>query len=212
LVLLAFFLTYSSLCEAQKIASASGPAVLHGDAGSAAPATTLAEGASGSVARSASQYPLGVADVIHVSVWKNTELTQTLTVGPDGFVSMPLVGDIHVAGLSTTQLASDLQQQLSKYVVGSTVTVSLVETHSRQVFVTGQVGKSGAFTFVTPITVLQAIAQAGGLTMYANRKKIFVLRTTGSQVQRIRFDYNSAVRGDTKQIIFLQSGDTVIVP
>jgi polysaccharide export outer membrane protein len=162
--------------------------------------------------RSGSQYPLGVADVIHVSVWKNVELSQTLIVGPDGFISMPLIGDIHVAGLTTNELARDLGQQLSKYMIGTPITVGLVETHSRQVFVTGQVGKPGAFAFVTPTTVLQAIAQAGGLSVFANRKKIFVLRTAASKVQRIRFDYANAVKGDPKQVIFLEPGDTVIVP
>jgi polysaccharide export outer membrane protein len=189
--------------KAQTVASRS--ATPAGIVSAPAPVTTQ-------VSRSGSQYPLGVADVIHVSVWKNVELSQTLIVGPDGFISMPLIGDIHVAGLTTNELARDLGQQLSKYMIGTPITVGLVETHSRQVFITGQVGKPGAFAFVTPITVLQAIAQAGGLNVFANRKKIFVLRTAASKVQRIRFDYGNAVKGDPKQVIFLEPGDTVIVP
>jgi polysaccharide export outer membrane protein len=159
-----------------------------------------------------SQYALGAADVIHVSVWKSSDLSQTVTVGPDGFVSLPLLGDVHVAGLTTNQLAQDLSSKLSSYVVSAQVTVSVIEIRSRQVFVTGQVGKPGAYSLIAPITVLQLIAQAGGLTTFANRKSILILRTANSQIQRLRFNYTSALRGDMKQNINLQPGDTVIIP
>lgn len=159
-----------------------------------------------------SQYPLGPADVIHVNVWKSADLSQTVTVGPDGFVSLPLLGDVHVAGLTTNQLAQDLRSRLSTYVVAAQVTVSIVEIRSRSVFVTGQVGKPGAYPLIAPITVLQLIAQAGGLNTYANRKDIFVLRTLSSQVQRLRFNYTRALHGDMRQNIILQPGDTVIIP
>ncbi|MEO8737589.1 MAG: polysaccharide biosynthesis/export family protein [Edaphobacter sp.] len=159
-----------------------------------------------------SQYALGAADVIHVSVWKSADLSQTVTVGPDGFVSLPLLGDVHVAGLTTNQLAQDLSSKLSTYVVSAQVTVSVVEIRSRQIFVTGQVGKPGAYSLIAPITVLQLIAEAGGLTTFADRKSILILRTVNSQVQRLRFNYARALRGDSKQNINLQPGDTVIIP
>lgn len=159
-----------------------------------------------------SQYALGAADIIHVSVWKSPDLSQTVTVGPDGFVSLPLLGELHVAGLTTNQLAQDLSSKLSSFVVSAQVTVSVVEIHSRLVFVTGQVGKPGAYSLIAPITVLQLIAQAGGLTTYANRKSILILRTENAKLQRLRFNYTSALRGDMKQDINLQPGDTVIIP
>ncbi len=159
-----------------------------------------------------SQYALGAADVIHVSVWKSPDLSQTVTVGPDGFVSLPLLGDVHAAGLTTNKLAQDLSSKLSAYVVSAQVTVSVVEIRSRLVFVTGQVGKPGAYSLIAPITVLQLIAQAGGLNTYANRKSILILRTVNSKVQRLRFNYTSALRGDMKQNINLQPGDTVVIP
>jgi len=115
-----------------------------------------------------SQFALGVADVIRVNVWKSADLTQTVTVGPDGFVSLPLLGDVHAAGLTASQLARDLTQKLSSYVVNAQVTVSVVDIRSRQVFVTGQVGKPGAYPLIAPITVLQLIAEAGGLTTFAD--------------------------------------------
>jgi polysaccharide biosynthesis/export protein len=160
-----------------------------------------------------SQFVLGPADVIKINVWKNTDLSQTVTIGPDGFVSVPLLGDVHVAGMTANQLAQDLKSRLSGYVVNAQVTVGVVDIRSRQVYVTGQVGKPGGYPLVVPITALQLIAQAGGLNTFANRKDIVILRGgLGGHLQRLKFNYNSAVRGDPKQNISLQAGDTVIVP
>jgi len=162
--------------------------------------------------RATSQFTLGPADVIRVNVWKNTDLSQTVTVGPDGFVSLPLLGDVHVAGMTANQLAQSLSSRLTSYVVSAQVTVSVVEIRSRQVYVTGQVGKPGGYSLVAPITVLQLIAQAGGLNTFANRKGIIVLRGSSGNVQRLNFNYVAAIHGDNKQNITLQPGDTVVVP
>jgi polysaccharide export outer membrane protein len=159
-----------------------------------------------------SQLILGPADIIRINVWKNIDLTQTVTIGPDGFISLPLLGDVHVAGMTANQLAQELKSKLASYVVSAPVTVSVVDIRSRQVFMTGQVGKPGGYPLIAPITVLQLIAQAGGLTTFANRKDIVVLRNVGGSVQRLKFNYNNAVHGDPKQNISLQPGDTVIVP
>jgi polysaccharide biosynthesis/export protein len=177
----------------------------NGHSGTAANADSRATG-------EASHYTLGAADVIRVNVWKSADLSQTVTVGPDGFVSLPLLGDVHAAGLTANELAKDLSSRLSSYVVSAQVTVSVVDIRSRQVFVTGQVGKPGAYPLIAPLTVLQLIAQAGGLNTFANRKGIFVLRGTKADIQRLKFNYTSAIHGDVKQNISLQPGDTVIVP
>lgn len=174
------------------------------------PGTTVTAGPT-TVAGS-SQYMLGAADVIHVNVWKSAELSQTVTVGPDGFVSLPLVGDVHAAGLTANQLAKDLSSRLSSYVVNAQVAVSVVDIRSKQVFVIGQVGKPGAYPLIAPITVLQLIAQAGGLSTFAHRKGILILRGTKGDVQRLKFNYTSAIQGDAKQNISVQPGDTVVIP
>jgi polysaccharide export outer membrane protein len=162
--------------------------------------------------RATSQFTLGPSDVIRVNVWKNTDLSQTVTVGPDGFVSLPLLGDVHVAGMTANQLAQSLSSRLTSYVVSAQVTVSVVEIRSRQVYVTGQVGKPGGYSLVAPITVLQLLAQAGGLNTFANRKGIIVLRGSSGSIQRLNFNYVAAIHGDNKQNIALQPGDTVVVP
>lgn len=159
-----------------------------------------------------SQYALGPADVIHVNVWKSAELSQTVTVAPDGFVSLPLLGDVHVAGLTTSDLAQELATKMNAYVVNAQVSVSIVEIRSRQVFITGQVGKPGAYALISPVTVLQLIAQAGGLNTFANRKGIFILRSANTHAQKLPFNYTNALRGDMTQNVALQPGDTVIIP
>lgn len=165
-----------------------------------------------SASATASQFVLGTADVIKINVWKNADLSQTVTIGPDGFISLPLLGDVHVAGMTPNQLAQDLNSRLSSYVVNALVTVGIVEIRSRQVYVTGEVGKPGGYPLIVPISALQLIAQAGGLNTFANRKNILILRSSGGHLERLKFNYNSAVRGDPKQNINLQAGDTVIVP
>ena len=159
-----------------------------------------------------SQYIIGAADVIRINVWKNNDLSQTVTVGPDGFVSLPLLGDVHVAGMTASQLAEELAGRFNGYVVSAQVTVSLVEIRSRQIYVMGQVGKPGSYPLIGPLTVLQAIAQAGGLNTFAHRKSVLVLRGTGSNAQRLKFNYVAALQGGESQNIVLQPGDTVVVP
>ena len=174
--------------------------------------SSVATTADSRTAAETSQFTLGVADVIRVNVWKNTDLSQTVTVGPDGFVSLPLLGDVHVAGMTANQLAQSLSSRLNAYVVSAEVTVSVVDIRSRRVFVMGQVAKPGEYSLVAPITVLQLIAQAGGLNTFAKRKEIFVLRGTKGTVQRIKFNYVNAIRGNVHENVDLQPGDTVVIP
>jgi polysaccharide export outer membrane protein len=170
----------------------------------------------GSLARAAvahsSQYTIGVADVLRINVWKNADLSQNVIVDPDGFISLPLLGNVNVAGMSTNQLGTLLTEKYASYVVTPQVTVSLVDIRSRAVFVMGQVGKAGSYPLLAPITVLQLIAQAGGLTPFAKRKSIYVLRASMGHSEKIPFNYVKVIHGDTRGNIELQAGDTVIVP
>ena len=190
---------------AQDAATAGHASASAADSGASAATDALAQ-------PGASQFVLGAADIIRINVWKNVELSQTVTVGPDGFVSLPLLGDVHVAGLTANQLGQALTVKLNSYVVNPQVTVSIVDIRSRQVYVLGQVGKPGGYPLIAPINVLQLIAQAGGLSNYANRRGITILRPKQNGTQKISFNYNNVVHGDGKQNIDLQPGDTVVVP
>src|SRR5271157_3407232 len=136
------FLTLSLLClgvlagwaqEAPVVKHDKLPATEHESSATAVPAPQSKP----------SQFVLGPADVIRVNVWKSAELSQTVTIGPDGFVTLPLLGDVHVTGMTANQLGLTLASRFSSYVVDPQVTVSVVDIRSRQVYVLGQVGKPG---------------------------------------------------------------------
>lgn len=156
------------------------------------------------------EFQLGAGDVIHISVWREPELTQTAVVRPDGRISIPLAGEVPVAGKSALDAQGLIRTLLLKYVTDPQVTVSVVEIHSRQVFITGQVQRPGAYPLPGSCTVLQLIASAGGLTPYAHKKSIIVLDSNSKSVAQ--FNYKDAIRGDRKQGRLLQPGDTVVVP
>jgi polysaccharide export outer membrane protein len=156
-------------------------------------------------------YQLGIGDVIHVSVWREQELTQTAVVRPDGKISLPLMGEISVAGKTATEVKAKVRDRLLQFVTDPQVTVSVLEIHSRQVYITGQVQRPGAYPLVGSINVLQLIASAGGLTPFAHKKGIVILDST--QTQKEKFDYASAIQGrDKNNRLVLSPGDTVVVP
>jgi polysaccharide export outer membrane protein len=208
------FVLSAGFSLAALVASAQDAAA--GKSGLTAKSASVASSAPGLAPPEAtSQFLLGPADVLRINVWKSLELSQTVTVGPDGFVSLPLLGDVHVAGMTANQLGQILTKQLGSYIVSPQVTVSVIEIRSRQVYVLGQVNKPGGYPLIGPVTVLQLIAEAGGLNTYANRKAIVILRPPKDNkdgMEKINFNYNSVIHGNSKQNIQLQPGDTVVVP
>lgn len=159
-------------------------------------------------------YRIGIEDVLDIAVWNIAELQKTVPVRPDGKISFPLVNDIVAAGLTPMELREQLKRTLATYVHDPDVSVVVREIRSLKVAVIGQVRAPGRYDIKGPATVLDALALAGGLTDFAARRKIMVLRTSGTKVERFRFDYDAAVsrRGDHDQVITIQPGDTVIVP
>ena len=159
------------------------------------------------------EYVVGDADVLHVDVWKEPELNQLVVVRPDGKISLPLVSEVKVGGMTPAQIQQLLTERLKAYIVSPQVTVTVTEIHSKTVYVTGEVFRAGDYAMVAPITVLQLIARAGGVTPYANKKGIFVLRYVDGHPVRFPFDYNSVIRGkNVTQDIELRPGDTVVIP
>ena len=159
-----------------------------------------------------SQYTVGVADVLHVSVWKNPDLSQTVTVGPDGFVSLSLLGDVQVVGSTTSEIGDLLTKRLAAFMLTPQVTVSVVEIRSRQVYVMGQVAKPGGYPLLGQMSVLQMLAQAGGLNPFAHRRGIYVLRPNKGALEKLAYNYSDVVHGKGDQNFDLRPGDTVVVP
>jgi polysaccharide biosynthesis/export protein len=156
-------------------------------------------------------YLIGPDDLLGVTFWRDPDMSGDHTVRPDGMITLPLLKDIKAAGLTPQQLAEQIQQAASKLIEDPNVTVSVRQINSRNVFITGQVGRPGAFPVTGQMTVVQLLSLAGGLTEFANGKKISITRPGQNTV--FRFNYNEVLDGKKlEQNIVLKPGDTVLVP
>jgi polysaccharide export outer membrane protein len=158
-------------------------------------------------------YVIGPEDSLHVSVWKEPDLSGQVPVRPDGKISLPLLNDVQAAGNTPMKLASILTQQLQQYVTDPHVTVVVTAINSKRVFLVGEVGHVGALNMLPNMTVLQALASAGGFTQFASLKKIYILRNENGKQIRIPVNYKAIVTGQSpEQNIPLKPGDTIVVP
>ena len=159
-----------------------------------------------------SDYVIGSDDTLHISVWKEPDLTETLPVRPDGKISMPLLNDVQAAGLTPLELRDSITERLKKYMADPRVTVVVTGMNSRRIFVTGEVIHTGPINLLPHMTVLQALAQAG-FNQFANPKKIYILRTQDGKQVKLPFNYKEVVKGNhPEQNIPLKPGDTIVVP
>jgi polysaccharide biosynthesis/export protein len=157
-------------------------------------------------------YVIGADDTLHVSVWKEPELTNTLPVRADGMISMPLLNDVQAAGLTPMQLAASITEKLKKYVADPHVTVVVTGINSQRIYITGEVSRSGAMSLTPQMTVLQALASVG-FSQFANVKSIYVLRNENGQQKKYPVNYKRLIKGEVQeQNILLKPGDTIVVP
>jgi len=160
----------------------------------------------------APDYVIGPEDTLHISVWKEPDLTVTLPVRPDGKISLPLLDDVQAAGMTPIQLKASISEKLKKYVADPRVTVVVTAMNSQRVFVTGEVVHTGVVVLLPNMTVLQVLANAG-FTQFADLKHIYILRTENGQPVKHPFNYKEVVKGRrAEENITLKPGDTVVVP
>jgi polysaccharide export outer membrane protein len=162
------------------------------------------------------EYVIAPGDVLGVRVFNQEGMSGRARVRPDGKISLPFVNDVEAAGQTPAALARRLQSRLKEFINNPVVTVSLEEAGPIQVSVLGEVTHPGVFPVVSGANVLQALAAAGGLTAFADRDRIFVLRKTpaGSKTPlvRIRFTYEKLARAEGHSAAFrLRDGDVVVV-
>ncbi len=156
-----------------------------------------------------SSFQVGPGDILNLRVWHEQEFSGPVSVHQDGKITLPLIGDLTVGGMTPVQIEQVASQALTKYVVKPLVTVTVQEVLSKKYYLDGQVARVGEYPLVTPTTILEAISKAGGLRDFANEKKIYVLRGD----KRIPFNYKDVIHGKRMdQNIQLQAGDHVIVP
>ena len=159
------------------------------------------------------EYLIGPEDVLDITVWKNCpDLCRTVPVRPDGKLSLPLVNDVQASGLTPMDLRQHLTDQLSEYLPSPEVSVIVREVHNFKVAVVGSVKMPGDYEIKSQATVLELIARAQGLTEFANRDKIVVLRQNGTKTERIKFNYRKVAEGDDQDNFFVRAGDVIVVP
>jgi polysaccharide export outer membrane protein len=159
-------------------------------------------------------YVIGENDVLDVDVWKEKEISRAIPVRPDGKISLPLIGEIQASGMTPLQLQEDIAQRLKGFLANPEVTVIVTDPRSHHFNIVGQVAKPGAYPLSQSMTVLDAIAAAGGFRDFAKETKIYVLRTTpGGKQERLPFNYKDAIKGKKPENnVVLKPGDTIVVP
>jgi polysaccharide export outer membrane protein len=182
-----------------------------------APAAPAASAAAAALAVEAvrvdpTDYRIGPEDILDINVWKNAELSrERIPVRPDGKISAPLVNDISVAGLTTSQVKAEVTKRLAQFIdPPPEVSVVVREIHSPKVSVSGNVRMPGYFELRTSdVTVLDMIAKAQGLNEFADKGSIRVIRR--GQNGAIDFKYNDAINGRNGANFIVQPGDVIVV-
>jgi polysaccharide export outer membrane protein len=158
-----------------------------------------------------SAYLIGASDLLEISVWGEQNLSRQASVRSDGFISLPLVGDVLAAGRTPVQLKADLESLLVKFIKDPRCAVIVLEPRSKRFYVQGQVTTPGQYTLDKDLTLTQVIPIAGGFTQWADEDDIVILRDEGGKKIRLEIDYNRIVKGKDQDVP-ISPGDTIIVP
>lgn len=162
-------------------------------------------------AAASGEYVIGVGDTVNIRVYEQAELSATLKIRSDGRAALPLVGDVVIAGKHPSEFSRDLETRLKQYVVAPRVTVNVDQSQPITITTLGEIKTVGNLTVERPARLLQVLAQAGGLTEFADESKIFVLRNY-PKFQRIRFTYEAIVNNVDNAATFpLRGGDVIVV-
>jgi polysaccharide export outer membrane protein len=158
-------------------------------------------------------YLLGPGDVLDISAWKDEALTRSCVVRPDGFISFPLIGEVEAAGRTPSQLKKEIETKLERYAPEATLSLEVKQVNSMIIYVIGKVNSPGRFVLNANIDVLQALATAGGLNVFAKGGWIKIFRHGNDKTTILPFDYDQVVKGKRlEQNISLNRGDVVVVP
>jgi len=185
---------------------------LPGGEGRAGETRLSAEAIAAGVA-SPDDYVIGADDVLSIVFWRDKDMSTEVIVRPDGKISLPLINEVMAAGLTPTGLRERITEEAERFLESPQATVVVKQINSRRVYIVGEVGKAGPYPLTTPMTVLQLIATAGGLSDFARREDITIMRTENGIPRTYPFDYESVSRRrKLGQNILLKPGDTVVVP
>jgi polysaccharide export outer membrane protein len=161
-------------------------------------------------------YQVGAGDSLTIFVWRNAELTTTVTVRPDGRISVPLIEDLYVEGKNPSDLAREIEAELAVYIQDPLVTVivgGFVGTFPQQVRIVGEASEPRAIPYRANMTLLDVIIETGGLTEFADGNNTTLVRTEGGEQKEYRVRLDDLLEdGDISANVALLPGDILIVP
>ncbi len=158
-------------------------------------------------------YTLGPEDILSISVWKDEALTKEVVVRPDGKISFPLIGDIAVDGRTVEDVRKEIQARIDEYMPNTPVSLMVLKIFSPKIYIVGKVGKPGMYIMFERMTVMQALALAGGFTPFSATADILILRDEDGKQKTLHFDYDDVAKGKRlEQNVLLNRGDTIVVP
>jgi polysaccharide export outer membrane protein len=175
---------------------------------------TAAEPAAGAKAHD-NAYVIGNDDKLGISVWKEPELTNmSIPVRSDGKISLPLVGELQATGRTPLQLEDEISSRLKGYITAPEVTVIVQQINSKKYNILGQIGRPGEYSLTSTITIMDAIANAGGFKDFAKSKGVYILRQNPDGTQtKLNFNYKEFIKGkNLSQNVTIEPRDTIIVP
>jgi polysaccharide biosynthesis/export protein len=158
-------------------------------------------------------YTIAPGDVLKIAVWREPELSTEAFVRLDGRITAPLLGDLMAAGRTPGDLAAEIQSKLARFVEVPQVTLAVSQAISARFYVVGEIAKPGVYPIPSRVTVLQALALAGGFREFAKKEAVLIIRQKGNQQLALLFNFKDVEAGvKLEQNIFLESGDTLVVP
>ena len=177
------------------------------------PADTVSEAAPAATAGVDEKYTVGPGDVLEISLWKDESLTRIVTVLPDGNISFPLLGKLHVQGKTVSRIREEAAIQIAKYAPDPVVTVAVQQVNSLVIYIIGRVNRPGNYALTRNVDILQALTMAGGLTPFADEEDIKVFRKVDGTTAVYPFNYKEVISGSAMdQNIELIRGDIIVVP
>jgi len=202
----------STIAAAALILSAAASLAGQGKAPAPAPTPTAAQQQAAAGIATPADYVIGISDVLIVTYWKEPDMTGDAVVRPDGMITLPLLNDVPAKGLTPDQLREHLRK-ISTMFDDPRITVGVRTINSRKVYISGLVGKPGAYDLLAPLRVNQLIALAGGVIDFADEKNISILRVDGEKQEFFKFNFKEVKEGkNLNQNLLLKPGDSVTVP
>lgn len=159
-----------------------------------------------------SEFVLGVGDTLDISVFRHDELKRTVKLDPSGKLMFPLINDIQAAGRDIYVVRDDIKNRLSKYIVDPQVSISVSTILSQKVLVLGEVKTPGIFTLDSSLSIMDAVAKAGGFTDDAKKSDVILINRNTGKAEIASFDMGKALKGDISADRMLRNGDIVYVP